>query len=108
MLFKLRLQVVFDDLINDLKLTVGLRMINQREVFLNVEFVAEFPKFLAVEWCAIIRNDLLRYIVSAYYCLSYEVLDFLTGDHGERFGFYLFHEIINSDHSKFEGRSSCG
>ena len=70
MLLKLRLQVVFDDLINGFNLTVDLGMINRREVLLNVEFVAEFPKFLAIKLCVVIRNDLLKYVVSAYYCLS--------------------------------------
>ena len=82
MLLDLNLQVVFNDLINGLNLTVGLRMINQREVFLNAKFIAEFSKFLAVELRAIIINDLLKYVISVYYCLSYEVLDLLTGNSG--------------------------
>ena len=108
MLLKLRLQVVFDDLVNGLNLTVGLRMINRREVLLNAEFVVEFPKFLAVKLCAIIRNDLLRYVVSAYYFLPYEVLDLFTRDRGERFGLYPFRKIIDSDHNVLKGWTRCG
>ena len=66
MFFKFRLQVAFNDLINDLNLTVGLRFINRREVFLYTEFAVEFSKFFAVELCSIIKNDLLRYVVSSY------------------------------------------
>ena len=87
MLLALRLQVVFDDLINDLNLIVGLRMINRREVLLDAKFIAEFPELLAVELCAIVRNDLLRYVVSAYYCLPYKVLDFFARDRRKWFGF---------------------
>ena len=108
MLLKLRLQVVFYALINGLNLTVSLRMINRREFLFNSEFVAEFPKFLAVELCVVIINNLLRYAMSAYYCLPYEVLDLLTGDRGERFGFCPLREIIDSDHNILEGRPHCG
>ena len=61
---------------------VGLRMINRREVFLNAKFVAEFPKFVSIELCFIIRDDLIRYAVSAYYYLPYEVLDLLIVANG--------------------------
>ena len=64
-LLKLCLQVVFNDLINGLNLTVGLRMINQREVFINAKFVVEFSKFLTVKLHSIIKTDLLRYVVLA-------------------------------------------
>ena len=106
MFLELRLQVVFNDLINGLNLIVGLRMINRREVFLYVELAAEFSKFFAVELCSIIRNDLLRYAISAYYCLSYEVLNLLIGDRGQWFG--PFCEIVDSDHNVLEGRLCCG
>ena len=108
MLLKLCLQIMFDDLINDLNLIVGLRMINRREVLLNAEFVVESPKFVTVKFCVVIINDLPRYSVLAYYCLPYKVLDLLTGDHGERFGFCPLCEIIDSDHNVLEGRSRCG
>ena len=107
MLLKLHLQIVFDDLINGLNLTFGLRMINRREVLINAKFVTEFPKFLTVELCAVIINDLPRYVVSAYYCIPYKVLDLFTGDCGERFGFCPLCQIIDSDHSVLEGRSRC-
>ena len=108
MFLELRLQVVLNDLINGLNLTIGLRMINRREVLLYAELTAEFSKFFAIELRSIIRNDLLRYVISAYYCLPYEVLDLLTGDRGQWFGFCQFYEIVDSDHSVLEGKSRCG
>ena len=87
MFFKFRLQVVVSDLINGLNLTVGLRMINQREVFLYAKLVTEFPEFPAIELRSIIRHDLMRYAKSAYYCLPQEALNLLAGDRGQRFGF---------------------
>ena len=64
---------MLDDLVNDLNLIVGL----------NAEFVAELSKLLVVELHAIIRNDLLRYVVLIYYCLLYKVLEFFAGDRGK-------------------------
>ena len=78
MLFQLRLQVVLNDFINGLNLTVSLRMINRREVFLYAELATEFSKFSAVELLSIVRNDLVRYSKSTYYCLLYKVLNLLT------------------------------
>ena len=80
---KLRLQVVLNDLINGLNLTVGLRMINRIKVFLYVELVTEFPEFPTVELRFIIRHDLMRYAKSAYYCLPQEALNLLAGDRGQ-------------------------
>ena len=54
MFLKLRLQVIFDDLVNDLYLAVCLRMINLIEAFLDVEFVIEYSELCAVELCAIV------------------------------------------------------
>ena len=105
MLFKLHLQVVFDDLFNGLNWTIGWRMINRREVLLNADFITKFPKFLTIELCAIIRNDLLRYAISAYYYLPYEVLDLFIGDSGKQFGFCPFCKIIDRDRNVLEGRS---
>ena len=107
MFFKFHLQVVLNDLINSLKLTIGLRMINQTEVFLYAELVTEFPEFLAVELCSIIRHDLMRYIESAYYCLPHEALNLLAGDHGQWFGLCPLRKIVDRNHSVFECRSRC-
>ena len=54
MFLKLHLQVVFDDLVDGLHLTVCLRMINGRETFLDADFFAEFPKFFVVELCSVV------------------------------------------------------
>ena len=75
---------------------------------LDAEFVVEFFELLVVELRAIIRNDLLRYVVLTYYYLSYKILDLFAGDHCEQFSFGPFCEIINNDHNIFEGRSRCG
>ena len=106
-LFKFRLKVVLDNLVNGLNLTICLRMINRREVFLDVELVTEFSELLPIELRTIIENNLLRYAVSTYYCLLYKVLDFFVGDHGEQFGFGPLCEIIDYDHNILENRSRC-
>ena len=108
MFLELHLQIVLNDLINGLNLTVGLRMINRREVLLYAELAAKFSKFFAIKLCSVIIKDLLRYAVSAYYCLPYEVLDLLARDRGQLFGFCPLREIINSDHNILEGRSRYG
>ena len=54
MFFKLRLQVIFNDLIDGLNLTFGLRMINRIEVFLYAELATEFSEFFAIELHSII------------------------------------------------------
>ena len=54
MFLKLRLQVVFDDLVDGLQLVVCLWVINQREAFLNAEFVAEFSELFAIELCTVV------------------------------------------------------
>ena len=83
-------------------------MINRREVLLYAQLAAKFSKFFAVKLRFVIRNDLLRYTVSAYYCLPYEVLNLLAGDHGQWFSFCPFREIVDNDHNVLEGRSRCG
>ena len=84
------------DLINSLNLTISLRMIKKREVFLNAEFVAKFLKFLAAKLGAVIP------------LLVYQVLDLLTGDSGKQFAFCPLHEVIDNDHNVLEGRRCCG
>ena len=49
MFFELYLQVVFDDFVDGLYLVVCLRMINQRENFIDVELIAEFSEFVVVK-----------------------------------------------------------
>ena len=98
---------MLNDFINGLDLTVSLRMIDQREVFLYAELAAEFSEFSTVELRSIVRNDLVRYAKLTYYCLPYEVLDLLTQDRGQWFGFYPLREIVESDHNIFECRSCC-
>ena len=99
---------MFDDLVNNLNMTVGLRMVNWKEVFLDTEFVVEFSELFNVELGTIIRDDLLRCAVSTYYYLPYKILDFFAGDRGKWFGFGPLGEIIDSDHSVLEGRSCYG
>ena len=108
MFLELHLQIVLNDLINGINLTVGLRMINRREVLLYAELAAKFSKFFAIQLCFVIIKDLLRYAVSAYYCLPYEVLDLLARDRGQWFDFYPLCEIVDNDHNVLEGRSCCG
>ena len=83
-------------------------MINRREVLLYAKFAAEFSELFAVELRSIIRHNLLRYAKSAYYCLPYKVLNLLTGDRGQRLGFYPLCEISDSYHDIFESRSCRG
>ena len=54
MFLKLRLQVMFDDLVDGLYLTVCLRVINRREAFLDAKLVIEFSKLFAIKLCAIV------------------------------------------------------
>ena len=80
MFFKLRLQVEFHDLVDDLYLVFSLRVINRREAFLDLEVVAERTKFVAKELCSIIRNDLPGYHEMADDGPPNKFLDFLAGD----------------------------
>ena len=92
---------------NGFDLTVSLRVIDRIEVFLYAKLAAEFSEFSAVELGPIVRNNLMRYAKSTYYCLRHELLDLLTRDRGQWFGFCLLREIVDSDHIIFERRLHC-
>ena len=49
MFLKLLLQDVHNNFVNGLHLVVCLRVINRREAFLDVKFIAEFSELLAIK-----------------------------------------------------------
>ena len=99
---------MFDDLIDNFDLPIGLRSCDKGEAFLDMEVVIELLEFIAVKLCIVIRCDGVGDSMLTDDVLIDKLLDLRRCNGRKCFYFNPLGEIVYSHYSVLYSTSSFG